>query len=433
MTTTETHLVLGLGESGYWAARLLLREGRGVTAVDASEDERVMRRARDLRSRGAEVHTAAVDLPDQTFAQAVVSPGIRSDHPWILRLVSDHVPIRAELEWASRHCRPSLLAVTGTNGKSTTVKLCVDALRRAGKSAEPGGNYGRCLSRLVVESTPLDWIVLEVSSFQLEWTETFRHGTMDAYSRLKFRLFENMTRHDDGIIGEHVAVPGGTRRFPPVPLKTFGLSSSADVRFERGCVYVRYRPGVPPIDISGTLFDNLVMGTAAAAAVAAVDACGVAPGLIAEATRHFKPLPHRMQLAAEIDGVAFVNDSKATTLSALRAALTMVDRPVRLIAGGLLKEKKLKPVKELLEKKTRRVYLIGQDGPALKEAWADAVECVDAGTLDEAVRLAWADACAGDVILLSPGTASFDQFENFEERGQRFLSLANAIRKGEMS
>jgi UDP-N-acetylmuramoylalanine--D-glutamate ligase len=155
--------------------------------------------------------------------------------------------------------------------------------------------------------------------------------------------------------------------------------------------------------------------------------CGVAPEALEQALRQFEPLPHRMREVARIGGVRFVDNSKATTLAALDAALQMSLEPVRLIAGGLLKEYDLACVKEMLAKKTRGVYLIGKSSDKLAEAWGDAARCRLCGTLEQAVRTAWSEAGAGETILLAPACASFDQFRNYEDRGNQFISIVRSI------
>jgi UDP-N-acetylmuramoylalanine--D-glutamate ligase len=169
------------------------------------------------------------------------------------------------------------------------------------------------------------------------------------------------------------------------------------------------------------------MGPNAAAAVAAAVACGLDGELVGRAAAGFTPLPHRMATVAVVRDVAFVDDSKATNLAALCAAVEMADRPVRLIAGGQLKETRLAAVKKLLAKKVRSTYLIGDAAERMGETWGDAVVCRPCKTLDCAVRAAWEEAEDGDMVLLSPGCASFDQFRNFEERGKQFAELVKSI------
>jgi UDP-N-acetylmuramoylalanine--D-glutamate ligase len=326
------------------------------------------------------------------------------------------------------------------------VKLCAEALAAGGRRAALAGNYGTGLCDIASRSGDLDWIAAEVSSFQLEKVREFRprvgvllnlqpnhldrHGDMQTYAETKARLFQRMQDGDTGIVLDRIAggvrsLCGGTNRWI-----TFGLSESAAYRYVPGAVRVAGTGRVREdrsVSVEGTLFDNPILGHTAAAVVAAGDACGLDPAAMERAIRSFEPLPHRMQKVAEYRGVLFVNDSKATTLSAVQAALRMTPAPVRLIAGGLLKEKDLEFVKEALARKAAKVYLIGASSEDLRNAWESVVACSVCGDLGSAVQAAWADARAGETVLLSPGCASFDQFRDFEQRGERFVEHVSAL------
>jgi UDP-N-acetylmuramoylalanine--D-glutamate ligase len=189
---------------------------------------------------------------------------------------------------------------------------------------------------------------------------------------------------------------------------------------------VRSREG-QTVSFAKTCFDNAVLGQTAAAAAAALAACGLDPAAGGQAARRFQPLPHRTQVVATRQGVCFVDDSKATTLSATSAALELLQGPVRLIAGGLLKERDLGLLKEMLRKTVRKAYLIGNAAEGMAAAWREAAPCCICGSLPCAVKQAWEDARAGETILLSPGCASFDQFAGFEERGVEFQRLVREL------
>jgi UDP-N-acetylmuramoylalanine--D-glutamate ligase len=210
---------------------------------------------------------------------------------------------------------------------------------------------------------------------------------------------------------------------------TFGLARTSAYYYEDGCV--RGAGLAQPVSVVGTMFDNAVMGVTAAACVAALDGAGVNPQAVSLAANEFQGLPHRMQKVAEIDGVTFINDSKATNLAAMSAGVRMVRGPVRLIAGGLLKEKDLESIKKILVNKVHGVYIIGKYSLVMAAAWEHDLDCVVCRDLKEAVNRAWQDAQSGDVVLLSPGCASFDQFKGFEDRGDQFLNIVRDIQKGE--
>lgn len=444
-------MVLGLGASGEAAARLLRREGYAVTVADSAPAERVAARAAELAAEGIAVAAGAEALPAMAAGceLTVVSPGIPASNPWIAAQRAACSEIVSELELGWRHCRSRMLAVTGSNGKSSVVKLSAEVLQQAGLSAVPGGNYGIPVSALALREPAPDWIVAEVSSFQLEHVDRFRpgigillnlqpnhldrHGDFDTYARTKHRLFARMQPGDTGIVPDALADAVRAGSGGRCDWRTFGASPACDTRYEPGRLVWREGGREAALDIVGSPFDNEVLGPNAAAVLAAVLAAGVPPAAAAAAMRAYVPLLHRMSPVGERDGVLFVDDSKATTLAAMCAALRMCSRPVRLVAGGMLKEKQLETVKEILAKKVRRIYLIGRDSSLMEAAWRDAVSCVECGTLDRAVQMAWRDAVRGDVILLSPACASFDQFSGFEERGRRFASVLESAGKGEVS
>jgi UDP-N-acetylmuramoylalanine--D-glutamate ligase len=442
----KTALVIGLGSSGEAAARLLMRQGAAVTLVDAGSTADVERRAESLRNEGVVVHTAAKALPDGRFELCVLSPGVPSNSPWVQECRQRGIPVLSELELGWRHLPGRVLAVTGSNGKSTLVKLCRDALRCAGLTSEAGANFGTPLSALALVNPAPDWIVAEVSSFQLETVDCFspdvaillninpnhldRHGTMDEYRAMKLRLFHRMGDGQTAVLP--LAELSAASCVMPASCiqRTFGLGPEAECRYAGGMI-----EGVGldlPVDVRGTAFDNEVMGMTAAACVAAMIECGANPQCVGRAAREFERLPHRMQTVGVVRDVVFVNDSKATNLAAMAAALQMGVGPVRLIAGGLLKEKDLDGIKKILVNRVSGVYLIGKYSREMALAWEDTVQCTVCNGLRDAVSHAWEDAKEGDTILLSPGCASFDQFKGFEDRGEQFIELVLQIKKGEL-
>lgn len=429
-------LVLGLGGSGEAAAELLRDEGAEVVALDAGDNPGLRGRQGELEAHGIRVLLGAKDVPAGSFDVAVVSPGVPVTSPWILEMRQRGIPVIPELElgWSRRSCK--VVAITGSNGKSTAVKWMAESLEAAGLKAAPAGNYGPAVSAVVRERRDLDWLVLEVSSFQMETAVSFRpdvgillninpnhldrHGDMQLYTKMKARIFAAMNGTDTGLVPLNLlksikAFSGGKGRW-----RTFGAAARADLRYEDGQVWSDHRVAA---DLRGTYFANEVLGLAAAAVVGGLQACGVDPACAVSAARGFKALPHRMELVAESNGVRFVNDSKATNLSAMAAALRMAPGKSRLIAGGLVKEKDFSFVKELLVERASGVYLIGQASEEMSSAWSGVVPCFLCGTLDAALRKARNEARAGETVLLSPACASFDQFRNYEERGDVFRKL----------
>ena len=432
-------LVLGAGRSGVDAARLLLSREWRVTLVDGAPAERLADVAARLAPLGVEVLAGVARdaaLPDGGFELCVVNPAIPCTHPWVAQAAARGARVVGEQELGAAAWPTRMLAITGSKGKSSLVKLCAEALSAAGLPAEPAGNYGAPLSGLALDKPWLAWAVNEVSSFQMELVEDFRpdvaillnlqadhldrHGSMEAYRAMKMRMFSKMREGDTALLPEDFAVapdeiPEGVR------VSRFGIGANADWRYSPGRIEGRGKNGAPfSVDFAGTWFDNPILGLAAAAAAGALDACGLGAVAIAAALRAFAPLPHRMQRVAEHGGVTFIDDSKATSLAAVGAALEMARGPVRLIAGGQLKEFDLGCIKELLTNRVKKVYLIGESSGRFFDAWSPFVECAECGTMDEAVREASDDAKAGEVVMLSPGCASFDQFSGYKQRGEVF-------------
>lgn len=400
-----------------------------------------------LRSEGCTVFSICQETtPDYSYEDihfdpeiAVVSPGFPLIHPWIKDLVKRGIPLLSELElgWSRRHC--PVIAVTGSNGKSTVVKWIVDSLAQAGKKAVPCGNYGFPVCAAAMLPEVPDWLVIEVSSFQLETVQEFRpeiglllnvlpnhldrHGSMETYRDLKLRLFENMLETDTAVIPfgffqglEKTIKPG---RAGSNGWTTFGTEEGADFQYLDG--------RIGKIDLTGTRFANEILGAAGAAVAAVCDTCGVSPSAVEVSAQTFVPLPHRTELVAEIDGVRYVDDSKATNLVAMCAAVKMCSGGVHLIVGGRPKEKDFSLAKDLLAQRVSRLYLIGEASGAMRDAWGDAVRCDSCGTLEAAVKAAQKQAKPGETVLLSPACTSFDQFRDFNERGDCFAEAVRGL------
>lgn len=437
----STALVLGCGRSGVAAAQLLIEDGWDVTIIDGRDGTCS---APDTVRFVAN----AVTLPEGEFDCCVISPGIDCQSPWAVEATKRCREVISELELGWRYAYCPVMAVTGTNGKSTVVKLLVDMLQAGGLRCEPSGNYGIPLCETVTRREKLDWIVAEVSSFQLEWVREFRpqigimlnlqpdhlerHGSMHVYRMLKARLFAAMDKGDIALVHEdeyvtmrELADSGGCEWI------SFGCGDDCPVRYDPAlhavCVMTPDGGAMVKLSLEGTPFDNPVTGPAAAVVVAVAMRCGLDVDHMREVFAGFIPLAHRLQPVATVGGVRYINDSKATNLSAMRAALAMMDSPVRLIAGGQLKEKDLEFVKEVLKKQVASVYLIGQAGSSLADAWMDFVSCVRCGDLKTAFETARNDAQVGDIVLLSPGCASFDQFRSYADRGNQFCDWVSQI------
>ena len=389
-------LVLGLARSGQAAKAVLEANGVEVVAAD--------------RTLGNDTDFGLLDGVDVL----VKSPGVPGEAPLVIEARERHIPVWSEIELASRFLQNPIVGVTGTNGKTTTTELLGAIL-----GARTGGNVGTALSELDGEVGADDWIVCELSSFQLEDVERFRpriavllnlepdhldrHGSFERYRDAKLRIFENQTEEDVAVV---------PRGFGPVPGSGRRVDFAADDDL----------PAEPLIPGEHNR-EN------AAAATAAARAAGVADEAIAAALRTFAGVPHRLELVAEIDGVRWVNDSKATNTAAARRALTAFAAPLHLILGGSLKGERFDEfAQDVARANVVTAYLIGEAAEPLSEDLAyAAVPFLLSVTLDRAVAEAASAAQPGEVVLLSPACASYDQFRDFEHRGEEFRRLVENL------
>lgn len=429
-------LVCGLGASGAAAARLLRAEGVPVRAVDQRDTPETRARGDELAALGCEVERGVAKVPPENFDIAVISPGWPADGPFLSGLRARGIPMVSELDLGWRRFRGRTLAVTGSNGKSSVVKVLADAFCLAGLAAVPCGNYGLPVCRAAMDNPDADWLVIEVSSFQLETCADFRpdiglllnvlpnhldrHGTMEAYARLKARLFSRQRAGDAAL-----APVEWMERFREWSdgqgtWRSFGAEPAADCVHSSG----RITCGGQSISIEGSPFDNAVLGPNAAGLFGAGRAAGLAPEILRRALAEFTPLPHRACPAGEYGGVLYVDDSKATNQAALIASIRMQRRPVWLIAGGRPKETDFSAAVPVLRERVRGVFLIGEAAPVLAAAWGRVLPCRCCGTLERAVAEARAAAKPGDCILLAPACTSYDQFRSYAERGEAFRRCA---------
>lgn len=286
-----------------------------------------------------------------------------------------------------------LLAVTGSKGKSSVVKLVAEALNLSGRKAVACGNYGLA----VCDVEDCEWAVVEVSSFQLE-TTSLAPGTFEAATVLNYQE-DHLDRH--GSVELYHALKRRLLTMAKIAVETCDEANDAPL-------------------LEGSYFDNPILRSNGCRAIALLRTAGLKDSEIREAFLKFEPLAHRMNEIGVFRGVKCIDDSKATSLAAMAAAIEMVKGPVRLIAGGRAKGDNPKIVKELLTKRVKKVYLIGECSNAFFEAWFKDVDCEICGTLDNAVKSAFNEAEVGETLLLSPGTASYDQFKNYSERGEKF-------------
>jgi UDP-N-acetylmuramoylalanine--D-glutamate ligase len=428
--------VLGLGISGMEAAKLLQDQGAHVTVRDnAAGDPKVNQRAEALRQRGIGVELGAAIPATDRFDFCVLSPGINPNAPLVQRLRQAGLPMFGELEVAYRFCQCPIVAITGTNGKTTTTELAAAVLAAGGKRTKASGNIGTAFSAAVRDSANLDVMVLEVSSFQLEHIVEFRprisvhlnltpdhldrYGSMEEYEAAKWQVFRNQTADDYAIVNANLRLPEIAAR-----KITFSVAgTSADYQLIDGWLVAR---GEQVLEQSRTNLIGPHNAENMLAALAVADLYRVPRDAAIEALCAYKPLPHRCEKVGVIDGVTFINDSKATNIDALEKALLAQRSPVVLMAGGKDKGLDFSGLRPLLREKARAVVLIGQMTEKLFAAWNSAVPCARAATLADAVEQAQRLAKPGDVVLFSPGCSSFDMFRDFEDRGDQFRALIQA-------
>jgi UDP-N-acetylmuramoylalanine--D-glutamate ligase len=439
MKPPQKILVLGAGESGRAAAECLRKEGRLVTILD--EREIPGDRLAEMRDAGIEVVSEAERIPGGPWDLGIVSPGFPSDHPWLLWLAAESVPVWSELElgWTRRPSR--MISVTGSNGKSTLVRLIRHILTFHGIRAIEAGNCGPPLSR--VSNEPVDWVVVEASSFQLEHVRAYRaevgillnlqpnhldrHHDLETYLDIKSKMFAAALETDLCLVPAPLLDEFRRRSRRSARWESFG--SDGDAKWECKGGHISHS-GCRAARISDPRFDNPILGHTLAAAAGAVNQAGIGAQDVVAALPSFQFLPHRMETIGVWEGVTFINDSKATSLSATAAALDRCRKPVRLIAGGISKESELTILSDRLAEKADFAFLIGRDGRRLADAWRGSVPVAVHDTLEEAFHAAIQDAVPGDTVLLSPGCASFDQFESYAARGRHFRKLIDTLKRG---
>lgn len=444
--------VLGLARTGLSVARFLLDRGARVLALDEKTGGTMDESAESIRRAGAEVRLGPVVPKDLESADLVVlSPGVSVFHPAV-RAVADRVPVWSEIELASRFLTVPIVAVTGTNGKSTTTVLLGNMFEAAGSRVFVGGNLGVPL----IEAVGGNWdrIVCEVSSFQLEAVHRFRpsvgvclnvsdnhldrHKDMREYESLKRKLFANQTADDWAVL--NVEDERIIRWIPTLPACVCGFGrrpgSSAQFHADGDRIVGRIGPGEESYSLEGSRLTGMQNLENAAAAVAAARLAGCTPEAVRGGLAAFQPLPHRMAWVREVQGVGFWDDSKATNVGAVLGALESVEGTAVLILGGLDKGGDFGLLAKKNPGKLRAVVLLGQARDRIHASLKDAVPARLVGSMAEAVQAAWEAAKPGDQVLLSPGCASFDMFKNYEERGECFgeavRRLAGSMGRGRM-
>ncbi len=434
-----TTVIVGLGVSGLACLRHLQERGITVAVTDSRSDPPSADQARMLEPV-PELALGGLDKDLLCKAERIVlSPGVSPDEPVVAAARARGVPVIGELELFAAAANAPVIAITGTNGKSTVTGLVGELLRCAGLDVAVGGNLGPpALSLLRSDPIP-DAYVLEVSSFQLETVQAFpvlaaavlnlsedhldRHGSMDRYAAIKARVLQRagqavLNRDDAAVRG--MRVPGGEVIWfgasAPQRLMDYGLA------IRSGTTWL-VRGDEPLLSLGEMTLQGRHNLVNAAAALCLVESLGVQPRQVLTALAGYRGLPHRMELVARDDGVDWINDSKATNVGATVTAVTGVGRPVVLIAGGQGKGQDFTPLSGALAGRARLVLLIGEDAPQIESVLRDQVPAERVGGLEAAVARAREVVRPGDAVLLSPACASFDMFRDFGHRGDAFREV----------
>ena len=429
--------VVGAARSGLAAAELLARRGARVTLSDSRSE---LPEADYLRKLGVALELGGHVRETFTSADLVVlSPGVPPEQDAIQAARDRRIPVIAEIELASRWLQGRVIAITGTKGKSTTTALTGRMLEAAGFKVTVGGNIGSPLSAQVSASTPETFHVVEASSFQLEQIDTFhpwiavmlnfspdhldRHPDVEAYAAAKARIFENQNASDFAVINADDPAVLDLARRGRATARPFSLAGTINrgTVVEDGWIVDRRRDRAArlvPLDAIHLLGSHLVNDVLAAATVGAI--AGAAPAVMTAAVDAFRGLEHAMELVADVGGVRFVNDSKATNVESALRAIESFDRDLVPIMGGRYKGGDLRLLREPLKARAKGLVAIGEARPLLREALGDVVKVEEAGSFEEAIARAHALAKPSGVVLLAPACSSFDMFRDYADRGRRF-------------
>jgi UDP-N-acetylmuramoylalanine--D-glutamate ligase len=439
-------VIIGMGKTGVATARFLGGRKARVAVTDEKPSGRW--------DAGYEQIAGAQWLTEESYGTGILegadmvipSPGVPPANMILQKAIRNKIPIMSEIELAYRFLKVPLVAVTGTNGKTTTTTLLGEIFKRSGKKVFVGGNIGNPLIEYADSPQQDDFVVAEISSFQLQWTHSFRplvaillnvtpdhidyHGSFDEYRRIKSLIFANQEQNDFALLNAEdpvgYSLAGGSRAqlalFSSKRELRRGIylagnaiiyksSDGAEEQYPRDMIKM---PGLHNLE-------NVM------AAVAAARFCGCGRENIIAAVAEFAGLPHRIQFAGERRGVRFYDDSKGTNVGAVVKALDTFSEPVILLLGGRDKDGDFDTLQPQLKTKAKKVILFGEARDRIGSLIGNVVPAEKKATLQEAIESAYKDAAAGDVVLLSPGCASFDEFENYKERGNFFQETVRKL------
>ena len=441
--------VIGIGKTGRATAHFLAAQGARIAVTDEKPTAAWGETLDELRHLPAEL-TLCPYGPEvlADAAWVVPSPGVYPANPILQEAIRRKIPILSELELAARFLSTPLLAITGTNGKTTVTTLIGEILRRSGKKVFVGGNIGAPLIGYVSGPQEADWVVVEVSSFQLQWAETLHprialllnvtsdhvdyHGSFNAYRRIKESIFSQQTASDlailnadepstEALIGRLAA---RSESFSSTRAVSRGMYLAKDRLVRATADGGREEYPLEMIHLPGRHNMENVM-----AAVMAARDCGCSPAHIVDAVAAFRGIAHRIEFAGEKDGVRYYDDSKGTNVGAVMRALQSFTEPIILLLGGRDKEGDFESLVPLIRERVRELLLFGEAREKISARIGQVVPTRSIPTMKEAVALAAEHASPGEVVLLSPGCASFDEFRDYKERGRVFQELVRTLER----
>ncbi len=443
-------LVVGLGKSGLAAALFLRHRGAQVTVSDVRSAEALAKDIPALIEEGISVEAGGHGL--LTFRRQdliVVSPGVPVDTPELVQVRSFGLPVIGELELAARFLQGDVLAITGSNGKTTTTTLAGEILKESGIPTLVGGNIGVPVVSLIEESTPSTWSVLEVSSFQLETTREFhptiavilnitpdhldRHGSFQNYVAAKESIFARQTSEDFLVLNADNLRAAAAAEHAPSQVYWFSIHHQVPrgTWVENNQVMFRASEGSQPeaiLPVSAIGLKGAHNVENVLAAVCAARLAGCPASSVRAAVEKFKAVEHRLEFVSTLNGVDFYNDSKATNVDATEKAIAAFPGGIHLILGGKDKNSDYSTLAPLLRERVRAVYTIGSAAQKIESHLRGVVPIHSCQTLDAAVKAAASAARPGDIVLLAPACSSFDQFESYEHRGRVFKQLVDEAR-----
>lgn len=440
--------IIGIGKTGVATAAFLGKKQVSLVVTDQKPASEWKDSLSFLDKLDAKWSVAPYDPGILAGVDLVVpSPGVYPSNSILVEAARQEIPVWSELELAFRYLKTPVIAITGTNGKTTTTSLIGEMLRRAGKKVFVGGNIGDPLIGYADGPQDADWAVLEVSSFQLQWVQTFHphialllnvtldhidyHGSFASYREIKQRIFANQTPKDLAILNgceEESVSLGNHLKAQTEFFSSAGKSASGIFIYRQRLVYLPAKAKAEEYPLEMVNLPGRHNLENVMAAIIAARRCGCRSADIIEAVKGFHGLPHRIEYVCEKNGVTFYDDSKGTNVGAVVRAIESFEQPIILLLGGRDKEGDFQTLIPFIKKGAKEIVLFGEARQKINTLIGNTVKTSIHPTLEEAVKIAFEHSARGDAIVLSPGCASFDEFKNYKERGDYFQKWARQLR-----